>query len=89
MAAKLKQPAADTNNPWSSPWFHQYLREEDDFRGLNAYTRELWEYFARYPIYWLEKTGHPAGTPPTESWRGIDGLRPGQSQQRRRSGGGL
>ncbi len=57
-------------------WRDRYLLQEDDFYGFttNA-TRELWQYFARYPLYWLEQTGHPAGTPPTQSHKGIDGLR--------------
>jgi glycosidase len=53
----------------------EYLSERDAFFGHDDFTREVWEYFAYYPIYWLEKTGHPVGTPREESWRGIDGLR--------------
>ena len=66
----------DTNWAWSSGWYNRYLSEEDRFVGFetNA-TRELWQYFAQYPIYWLEKTGHPVGTPKNESYKGIDGLR--------------
>jgi hypothetical protein len=71
----VQGPVADTNDLWSSRWYKRYLFEEDRFEGHDAYTRELWEYFASYPLYWLEKTGHPAGTPKAESWRGIDGLR--------------
>ena len=73
--ALVQRTAGDTNNAWSSPWYNRYLREDDNFQGHDTYTRELWEYFAYYPIYWLEKTGHPTGTPATQSWRGIDGLR--------------
>lgn len=53
-----------------------YLMERDLFDGFatNA-TRELWQYFAQYPLYWLEKTGCPAGTPKSQTARGIDGLR--------------
>ena len=72
----VQKPAANTNWIWSSSWYSRYLREDDLFEGFNAdATRELWEYFAAYPTYWLEKTGHPAGTPKTESYKGIDGLR--------------
>ena len=72
----VQEPATDTNNAWASPWHKRYLFEEDRFDGfVSDATRELWRYFARYPLYWLEKTGHPAGTAPTESHRGIDGLR--------------
>jgi glycosidase len=57
-------------------WRFRYLMQEDRFDGFatNA-TRELWQYFAEYPLYWLEKTGHPAGTPKGQSSKGIDGLR--------------
>lgn len=57
-------------------WKQRYLLQEDQFYGFatNA-TRELWEYFAYYPIYWLEQSGHPVGTPPAQSHKGIDGLR--------------
>jgi glycosidase len=53
-----------------------FLSERDRFDGFatNA-TRELWQYFAQYPIYWLEKTGCPAGTPKNQTSTGIDGLR--------------
>lgn len=66
----------DTNWAWSSGWYSRYLFEEDRFDGFaSSYTRDLWEYFAHYPIYWLEQTGHPEGTPKNESYKGIDGLR--------------
>jgi hypothetical protein len=66
---------ADTNWAWSSQWFSRYLFEYDDLEPLSDATKDLWEYFAYYPIYWLEKTGHPQGTDKLESYRGIDGLR--------------
>ncbi|MGA0110511.1 MAG: alpha-amylase family glycosyl hydrolase [Chthoniobacterales bacterium] len=53
----------------------EYLLERDDVDLLTSQVRELWEYFAYYPVYWLEKTGHPRGTPKEESYKGIDGLR--------------
>lgn len=53
----------------------EFLLERDEFFGHTAHTRQVWEYFAYYPIYWLEKTGHPRGTPKDQSWKGIDGLR--------------
>ena len=56
-------------------WRDQFLSERDIFFGHDEYSREVWEYFSEYPLYWLEQTGHPAGTPKEESWRGIDGLR--------------
>lgn len=53
----------------------EFLVERDEFFGHTPETRQVWEYFAYYPIYWLEKSGHPRGTPKNESYRGIDGLR--------------
>ncbi len=56
-------------------WHYRYLFEQDKLEPLDVYQREVWQYFAYYPRYWLEKTGHPAGTPKDQSHRGIDGLR--------------
>ncbi len=57
-------------------WRDRYLLQEDRFDGFttNA-TRELWQYFAEYPLFWLRETGHPEGTPKSQSNKGIDGLR--------------
>ncbi len=60
---------------WFSRWFARYLLEEDRMDDLDTYQQEIWKYFSYYPEYWLEKTGHPRGTPKTESHKGIDGLR--------------
>ncbi|MGH8046481.1 MAG: alpha-amylase family glycosyl hydrolase [Chthoniobacterales bacterium] len=49
-----------------------------DFNSSNfdAVTRNVWKYFAEYPLYWLEKTGVPAGSDlQTQTTKGIDGLR--------------
>lgn len=74
-AALVQEAPFDTNNAWSSSWYKRYLREDDFFEGHDQYTREIWEYFAAYPLYWLEQTGHPEGTPKSQSYKGIDGLR--------------
>jgi len=71
----VQEAAGNTNNAWSSRWNKRFLLEEDRFEGHDQYTREVWEYFTRYAAYWLEQTGHPAGTPPDMSEKGIDGLR--------------
>ena len=52
----------------------------DDLTGgpgtAGAVTRAVWQYFASYVPYWLEKTGLPAGRPLAEQTsKGIDGLR--------------
>jgi hypothetical protein len=57
-----------------------YTNEGDffDFNGSNfdAVTRNVWKYFAEYPLFWLDKTGVPAGSNlNTQTTKGIDGLR--------------
>lgn len=52
----------------------------DDLQGgpnsAGAVTRAVWQYFASYVPYWLEKTGlPPGGTPEEQAYKGIDGLR--------------
>ena len=65
--------ASDTTDTYGDT--SNYLLERDDFAGHTQYTKELWQYFAYYPIYWLTKTGCPPGTPPEQSSKGIDGMR--------------
>jgi PKD repeat protein/glycosidase len=56
-----------------------HLNEGDWFDttdpNFDAITRNVWRYFADYILYWLDKTGQPAGTPLGQSNKGIDGLR--------------
>lgn len=59
-----------------------YNNESDffDYDGSNfnsdAVTRNVWKYFAEYPLYWLDKTGVPIGADlATQTSKGIDGLR--------------
>jgi hypothetical protein len=73
--ALVAKAPVNTNNAWESRWYNRYLLEEDRLQPLNVYSRELWQYFAYYPIYWLEQSGHPVGTPKNQSYKGIDGLR--------------
>lgn len=52
----------------------------DDLRGPQgssaAITRAVWQYFASYVPFWLERTGLPSGRPTAEQVsKGIDGLR--------------
>ena len=60
----------------------RYQSEEDwfdytkDAPGLfDQITQNTWKYFGAYVPYWLEKTGYPAGTNPTNTHLGLDGLR--------------
>jgi len=72
----VQEAPADTNWAWSSQWYSRYLFEYDYLEDFATnVTEDLWDYFAYYPIYWLEKTGHPVGTPKEDSYKGIDGLR--------------
>jgi len=72
---KAKGPQnVDKSYPDNASKF-EFLLERDEFFGHTPHTRQVWEYFAYYPTYWLEKTGHPRGTPKEQSWKGIDGLR--------------
>lgn len=43
--------------------------------NFDVYTHNVWRYFAEYAIYWMDKTGHPVGTPKNQAHKGIDGLR--------------
>jgi glycosidase len=52
-----------------------FLLERDEFAGHTDTTRQVWNYFAYYPIFWLEKSGHTSSTPKSQSHIGIDGLR--------------
>ena len=56
-----------------------WLNTEDLTGALGsngAVTRAVWQYFAAYVPYWLEKTGLPAGsTLQVQTTKGIDGLR--------------
>jgi glycosidase len=52
-----------------------FLLERDEFAGHTDTTRQVWNYFSYYPLYWLDKTGNTVGTPKSQSYKGIDGLR--------------
>ncbi len=53
----------------------EFLLERDVLLALPQDARDVWEYFAYYPLYWLDQTGHPVGTPQSQAEKGIDGLR--------------
>ena len=49
-----------------------------DFNNSNfdSVTRNVWKYFAEYPLFWLDRTGVPIGADlATQTTKGIDGLR--------------
>ncbi len=58
-----------------------YLNEGDTFDysiptgSFDQITQNVWRYFSDCLLYWLDKTGCPQGTPASQSYKGIDGLR--------------
>ncbi len=60
-------------------WFDTSIGDESksgDKNGhFDAITRNVWRYFSDYILYWLDKTGCPSGTPASQTYKGIDGLR--------------
>jgi glycosidase len=71
-AALVCQNPQDNGNFNSEEDWFDYTTATGNF---DAITRNVWRYFAEYILYWLDKTGHPAGTPANQSFKGIDGLR--------------
>ena len=69
-ALVCQNPANNGNYASEGDWFTYNINGNFD-----ALTRNVWRYFADYALYWLDRTGCPAGTPATQTWRGIDGLR--------------
>ncbi|MFM8718182.1 MAG: hypothetical protein ACKOFH_01425, partial [Chthoniobacterales bacterium] len=83
-AALVNQNPADNDNRSSEADWFNYSASTGNFDGI---TRGVWQYFARYAPYWLEK-GRPAGEARNSTAadgdaaaryafdaRGIDGLR--------------
>lgn len=60
-------------------WFDYSIGDEEKYGDQNGHfdsvTRNAWRYFSDYVLYWLDQTGCPYGTPPTQTAKGIDGLR--------------
>jgi hypothetical protein len=73
------------NSPQSSAylsegdWFDYTIGSESASGDQNGHfdgiTRNVWRYFSDYILYWLDKTGCPSGTPASQTYKGIDGLR--------------
>jgi glycosidase len=70
-AALWQHSSSDGKQKDEGDWF-DYTTATGNF---DTYTHNVWRYFAEYAIYWLDQTGHPAGTPKNQSYKGIDGLR--------------
>jgi hypothetical protein len=60
-------------------WFDYSIGSESATGSGNghfdAITQNVWRYFSDCILYWLDMTGCPAGTPPNQTYKGIDGLR--------------
>jgi hypothetical protein len=53
-----------------------YNTLEGGSNSNGAVTRAVWQYFAQYVPYWVEKTGVPPGSDlQTQTFKGVDGLR--------------
>jgi len=79
--ALVQQPAPaqwdNDENRWRSGWNQRHLREDDKLEPLSTQTKELWNYFANYSLYWLDKSGLSTNSPlpVQQQTNGIAGLR--------------
>lgn len=78
--AALVPNASQSGNYLSeADWFDTSIGSENASGPGNghfdAITRNVWKYFGDYVLYWLDQTGCPVGTPPDQTWRGVDALR--------------
>ena len=60
-------------------WFDYTVGSENGTGGGNGHfdqiTQNVWRYFSDCILYWLDQTGCPNGTPASQTFKGIDGLR--------------
>jgi hypothetical protein len=56
-------------------WFDTSIGNENSSGGGNGHfdtiTQNVWKYFADYALYWLDKTGYPAGRPRIKATRAL------------------
>ena len=71
-AALVCQNPADNGNHLNEG---DWLDTTPGTGSFDAVTRNVWRYFADYILFWLDQTGCPSGTPLSQTWRGLDGLR--------------
>jgi hypothetical protein len=78
-AALVPNASQSGNYASEGDWFDYTIGSESGTGGGNghfdAITQNVWRYFSDCILYWLDKTGCPQGTPPSQTFKGIDGLR--------------
>lgn len=78
-AALVGNPSQTGNQNNEGDWFDTSIGSDDSSGSGNGHfdviTQNVWRYFADYILFWLDKTGCPAGTPVNQTSKGIDGLR--------------
>ena len=78
-AALVPNSSQQNNYLNEGDWFDYSIGSESSSGSGNGHfdgiTQNVWKYFSDYILYWLDKTGCPAGTPANQTYKGIDGLR--------------
>jgi glycosidase len=78
-AALVPNSSQQANYLSEADWFDYSIGDENLAGSGNGHfdriTQNVWKYFGDYILYWLDKTGCPAGTPANQTYKGIDGLR--------------
>jgi glycosidase len=78
-AALVANSGATGNQVNEGDWFDYSVGSDSSAGSGNGHfdrtTQNVWRYFADCLLYWLDKTGCPAGTPANQTYKGIDGLR--------------
>ena len=76
-AALVPNASQQNNYTNEGDWFDPTVGDENTtgVGHFDAITQNVWRYFSDCILYWLDKTGCPAGTPASQTYHGIDGLR--------------
>ena len=78
-AALVGNASQSGNQTAEGDWFDYTIGSESGTGSGNGHfdpiTQNVWRYFSDSILYWLDKTGCPAGTPANQTYKGIDGLR--------------
>jgi len=78
-AALVPNASQSGNYTSEADWFDYTIGSENGTGTGNGHfdeiTQNVWRYCSDSILYWLDKTGCPAGTPANQTYKGIDGLR--------------